>query len=84
MPANAKDYQMTKGFQHVDQDTAAARRGILPPGIKIDGYDSAAAPVKPPAAAIFDRGTSTREGAFEAQQRRRDHSRALGEARSRP
>ena len=75
---------MTKGFQHVDQDTAAARRGILPPGIKIDGYDSAAAPVKPPAAAIFDRGTSTREGVAEAQNARREHSRRLGEGKARP
>jgi hypothetical protein len=49
------------------------------PPIKIDGYNSQAAPVAPPAAAIFDKGVTDEKGAQEACDKRRAHSAALSD-----
>jgi hypothetical protein len=45
----------------------------------IDGYNSQAAPVTPPAAAIFNKGAATVREMQEAADRRREHSRALSD-----
>jgi hypothetical protein len=49
------------------------------PPIKVDGYNSQAAPVTPPAAAIFDKGVTDEKGAQEACDQRRAHSAALSD-----
>jgi hypothetical protein len=43
----------------------------------IDGYNSQAAPVNPPAAAIFNQGVTNEAGIREAADRRREHSSRL-------
>jgi hypothetical protein len=57
---------MTKAYEQINRDTEAAHRGTKP-AILVDVYGS-----NPPDAARHDRGTSTREGAADAQNRRRE------------
>lgn len=57
---------MSNAFQQIVADTAAANRGQKPETLT-DVYGN-----RPPDAAKFDVGTSTREGAQEAQDARRE------------
>jgi hypothetical protein len=54
------------GFQGISRDSENAKRGIAP-DVLIDTYGN-----KAPDAARFDKGTSAREGAQEAQDARRN------------
>ncbi len=56
---------MTKAYEQINRDTEASKRGIAAT-ILVNTYGS-----RPPAAAVFDRGTSTVEGAREATDARR-------------
>jgi hypothetical protein len=58
---------MSKAYEQINRDTEAAKRGIVPP-VLTDTYGP---PSKTPAAARFGVGTSSREGAQEAQDARR-------------
>ncbi len=71
---------MSNGFREVNRNNANAKRGIVPPHA-VDGYTSQGTKTPPPAASRFDIGTSTREGAAEAADARREHSRKLGGGR---
>ena len=46
---------------------------------QIDGYNSEAAPVRPPQAAMFDKGATTLAEMQDACDQRREHSAALSD-----
>jgi hypothetical protein len=64
---------MSSGYNFPDKKPSA-----MPPIEKTNVYSN------PPAAAAFDKGTSTREGAAQAADAVREHSRDLGSRRSTP
>ena len=47
------------------------------PDHRVDGYNSQAAPVRPPQAAMFDKGATTLPEIEDACDQRREHSRLL-------
>jgi hypothetical protein len=57
---------MTKAYQQINKDTDAASRGIVP-DVLVSTYGN-----KAPAAAKFNVGTSTQQGAQEAADARRE------------
>jgi hypothetical protein len=54
------------------------RPGECPPH-KVDGFNSQAAPVRPPAAAMFNRGAANLAEIKDATDQRRAHSAALSD-----
>jgi hypothetical protein len=53
-------------------------RGVVPDH-KVDGFNSQAAPVRPPQAAMFDKGASSLPEIHDACDQRPEHSRQLSD-----
>jgi hypothetical protein len=56
----------------------AVNRGVVPDH-KVDGFNSEAAPVRPPQAAMFDKGAASLSEIQDACDQRRAHSAALSD-----
>jgi hypothetical protein len=70
---------MSNGYTEITKDhNSAVDRGVVPDH-KVDGYNSQAAPVRPPQAAMFDKGATTLSEVQDACDQRREHSRQLSD-----
>jgi hypothetical protein len=70
---------MSNAYTEVTKDqNNAVNRGVVPDH-KVDGFNSQAAPVRPPQAAMFDKGASSLPEIQDACDQRREHSRQLSD-----